>query len=240
MARSPWVPAWPCTAVFFDAGSVCHSICRGIGSPSGCSWVSRSRAFSPRGSRIALLPLGVDSGLPLGAGVAHALRTLGLDGAGSAQLLRTVHVLTAACFWAVIPFTRLRHMIVAPFAILFAARPLGSVRAEGEGRSPSWALRMQLDACSACGRCDQACPPAREGGALSPMRLALEQRRRPETPDVSLEALEACTACGACEEACPVGISHMARIALLRPDRLGIGSPPGARSTPVGDPNGIA
>jgi len=83
--------------------------------------------------------------------------------------------------------------------------------------------RAETLACVSCGLCDAACPAARSGKGLSPMRLTLA--RASET--------EACTACYACETACPLSIRKVERVVAVRRHALlegGSASPAQARA----------
>lgn len=172
--------------------------------------------FLMEGARLALLPAGVQPELWLGHAIARAIDGLGLTGAATYEALRAAHIASALALFAAIPFTRLRHVLAAPLSILVNASRSGSQPAiDVAGRLP-WPLRLQLEACSACARCDVACPPAQAGHPLSPMRLLLAQRGDPAARSIPAEVLDACTSCGDCEQACPIGIEHRVRIDALR------------------------
>ncbi len=107
----------------------------------------------------------------------------------------------------------------------------------------SWKQLLELDSCTKCGRCHEACPARSSGTPLSPRDLVLDLRehadsahgaRLPFDPrrarpldggprDGSLaggvvpaETLWACTTCLACVEVCPVGIEHVPLIVGMR------------------------
>ena len=107
----------------------------------------------------------------------------------------------------------------------------------------SWKQLLELDSCTKCGRCHEACPARSSGTPLSPRDLVLALRehadsahgaRLPFDPrrarpldggprDGSLaggvvpaETLWACTTCLACVEVCPVGIEHVPLIVGMR------------------------
>jgi ferredoxin len=172
--------------------------------------------FLMEGARLALVPAGAQPELWLGHACARGIAWLGLAGAETYFAVRVAHITAAVALFAAIPFTRLRHVLAAPLSILLTARATRAMRAfDASGRLP-WQLRLQLAACSGCARCDAACPPARAGHPLSPMRLLLAQRRDPAAREIPAEVLDACTSCGACEERCPIGIAHLVRIEALR------------------------
>jgi len=173
------------------------------------------------GARVALQPSSNESIQLTAHAAAWGLQALGWESARLFVPLQLVHVTLAACLYAAIPLTRLRHLVVAPLAILFTLRPQGTNQARlAGGLDLSWAQRLQLDACSGCGRCDVACPPAEEGADLSPMSFLLEQRTDQRAPGTAGGILAHCTQCGACEEACPIGISHLDRFEGLREHRI--------------------
>lgn len=187
--------------------------------------------FLAEGARLALVP-GSEPTLLVGRAVAGALVSLDLEGPRMLAALRTAHVGTVAALLGALPFTRLRHAILAPLSVLLTARAPGAPTARALADGLSWALRLQLDACSGCGRCDVACPRTGRAG-LSPMRLLFAQRADPSAPGIPDAALDACTSCGECEMACPIGIAHVERIEILRRARV---SPP-ARSSGLGASN---
>lgn len=153
--------------------------------------------------------------LPMASWLAAGFRSLEIQGATTLLVLQTLHAALVASLLAILPFTRLRHSLVAPLMILFALRKPDPAGEAGL----SWAQRMQLDACSACGRCDVACLERSGGKGLSPMNLLLEQRHDVSAHGVSDLTLLHCTQCSECEAACPIGISHRPRIDLLRRKR---------------------
>lgn len=159
--------------------------------------------------------------LPVASWLAAGFRSLEIQGATMLLVLQTLHAALFASLLAILPFTRIRHSLVAPLMVLFALRESDPAGEAGL----SWAQRMQLDACSACGRCDVACLERSGGRGLSPMALLLEQRHDVSARGVSDLTLLHCTQCSECEAACPIGISHRPRIDLLRRER---GLEPGA------------
>ena len=97
---------------------------------------------------------------------------------------------------------------------------------------------LQLDACTKCGKCHEACPAAASGYPLSPRDLILDLREQAEgtfgvraalgveplfASDANLlgnpirpETVWSCMQCMACVEICPVGIEHVPIINNLR------------------------
>jgi len=190
---------------------------------------------------------------PIGYVGGKALADAGLGGAsaGTAHFaLWWVHGVVALSFVASVPFTKAVHMLVAPVS-LAARDPLvgrrltavreGAATAEiGYGVVTDVAMRhlVDLDACTKCGRCHEACPAAASGLPLSPRDLVLDLREAAEGAlgarralglapvydgsaplvgnAVSAEAVWSCMTCMACVEICPVGIEHVPIINELR------------------------
>src|SRR5205814_60552 len=97
---------------------------------------------------------------------------------------------------------------------------------------------LQLDACTKCGQCPEACPATNSGYPLSPRDLILDLREVAEgslglrrdlrvpplhDPGASIlgdpirpETLWSCMQCMACVEICPVGIEHVPIINQMR------------------------
>ncbi len=125
-----------------------------------------------------------------------------------------------------IPYGRLEK----PFDIDVLTQPDAVPPALGAAntRTFTWYDRVQLDACTICGRCTSACPAWSTDKPLDPMRVildlreAMEKEAKGETlhvplPDfVGYEELWACTTCMACMEECPVSIRHVPFIVELR------------------------
>jgi len=215
---------------------------------------------------------------------APALRALGHGGYWAHVLLvltflvllphgKHFHVLTAApnvFFGDLGPPGRLRPL--APTAEALGAlvdraaeladphqAPLGIARIEH--LAPK--ARLDLFACTECGRCSARCPATLTGRALSPKAVIVALRgqlrawpvtaaRAPSGLDlvpavISPDALWACTTCRACEEECPVTIEVVDKLVGLRrhlltvrgepvPPELG---PPLAALERTGNPYGL-
>jgi Fe-S oxidoreductase/nitrate reductase gamma subunit len=147
------------------------------------------------------------------------------------------------------PYSKLLHMVTASANIYWRSldpkgaivKPIDLETAETFGvRSIdqfSWKSLLDLDACTECGRCQDACPAYATGKPLSPKKLVLDLRghlreQGPKILDgavkvapeglpivdnvISEETLWACTNCRACMEACPVFIDHVPKILDLR------------------------
>jgi Fe-S oxidoreductase len=160
------------------------------------------------------------------------------------------HMVFIFAFLAYIPYSaKLFHMISAPMnAFLRDLKPKGVLepiadfeQAESFGASQlqdfSWKQLLDLDACTACGRCQAQCPAYNSGKPLSPKEVILDLRHymheMAATPVsgtgmdstesrqmvggvIRDETLWACTTCGACVQECPVMIEHIDTIVDMR------------------------
>lgn len=178
-------------------------------------------------------------------------RGLGIDASGhysevgvASQPARFAHVLCISSFFALIPYTKLFHVIAAPVSIFLAnhetqgvppapfdlrAEDELSVARRGVGLGArrvgdlSIARLASVDACTTCGRCQDVCPAYATGKPLSPMKLVQEvwtaARSGPETSlwsTVTADEVLSCTTCGACVAECPVAIDHVGLVTELR------------------------
>jgi len=153
---------------------------------------------------------------------------------------------------AVILNSKFAHLFLIPVNALFAKRrpagelPLVDLDAllESEDvdedfnigldttRDLTWKQRLDIDACVACGRCEEMCPPLQAGQALSPKKLILGMKGlafdRPEgeSADDGKEEIVGnafdekfvwyCLTCLACTQACPAYISHVDTLVEVR------------------------
>lgn len=156
------------------------------------------------------------------------------------------HCILALAFVALIPFTKAKH-IVTTMASLSLRDPQSSSRLPmadlesdkiGYDSITDFSSKhlLQLDACTKCGRCHEACPATATDYPLSPRDLVLslrelaaeklESRSLPAGDDlhalgdgpnqIRSETLWACRTCSACVEICPVGIEHVPMIVEMR------------------------
>jgi len=130
------------------------------------------------------------------------------------------HTLLSLSFIAVIPFTKLFHVLGAPAGIYFQGSGKAAVLDVEEGAGEfDLGDSIFFDACMRCGRCVEACPSTGAGEPFAPrdfvqaMRHGLWQAHFPwgdirflsrgEESKVD-ERIWYCTTCRACLEVCPV------------------------------------
>jgi Fe-S oxidoreductase/nitrate reductase gamma subunit len=142
--------------------------------------------------------------------------------------------------------SRLQHIVISPLNVFFrslgpkgALVPIDLEKAETFGTSAveqyTWKQLMDLDACTRCGRCQDACPAYASGKALSPKKVVQDLKSHLQQvypvpfsgkaieprPDMICEAITEpviwdCTTCGACMEACPIYIEQVPKIVEMR------------------------
>ncbi|MCX7885983.1 MAG: heterodisulfide reductase-related iron-sulfur binding cluster [Verrucomicrobiae bacterium] len=138
-----------------------------------------------------------------------------------------VHALLAFVFIALVPHSKIFHMVSSALSIWF--RNLGSPGTFPPGADATgvakitdftWRQLLQFDACTWCGRCQDECPAHASGQPLSPKNVILQlqahQLGKRSGELVSAAELWACTTCRACEEVCPVFIEQPRAIVELR------------------------
>ncbi|MCB4809718.1 4Fe-4S dicluster domain-containing protein [Methylovorus menthalis] len=186
---------------------------------------------------------------PVGAVMAHAMQSVGLSPEG-AGLVRSglwwFHGLLALTFIALIPYSKIKHIVTAPTSLMLrdplAGRRLPKVPEEQASAGYQyitdfkWKELLHLDACTKCGRCHEACPANAVGAPLSPRDVILSLREfanhslnaatLPEKAEldvhgkapgqVFMETLWSCRTCLACVEICPVAVEHVPIIVQMR------------------------
>ncbi|MDA1067086.1 MAG: (Fe-S)-binding protein [Verrucomicrobia bacterium] len=150
------------------------------------------------------------------------------------------HLVLVFAFMAWAPYTKMLHPLTSALNI-YAANlgPVGGSlktidfdTAESFGvnqlKQFTWKDLLDLDACTECGRCTDACPANTVGKKLSPRDIILDLRgwlHKGTNGDFSLigstDALQSdrlfeCTSCAACVEACPVSIEQLPKIVDMR------------------------
>ena len=203
--------------------------------------------------RIAADPEPFEVWSPVGYALGNGFRSIGLDGdtAGAARIVDWwVHGVVALFFVSSIPFTKAVHMLVGPAGVGLRdpspgprLEPLPAEAAPdevgyGQITDLAWPHLVQLDACTKCGKCHEACPATGSGYPLSPRDLVLDLREVAEGSiglraslgigptyaegdsvlgnPIRPETLWSCMQCMACVEICPVGIEHVPIITQLR------------------------
>jgi len=131
-----------------------------------------------------------------------------------------IHTLFCLSFIALIPYTKLFHIVGAPAGIYFqsAAEPTLLGLEEGAGDF-DLGDAIFFDGCMRCGRCVAACPSAGAGEPFTPRDFVQSMRRalwREHSPVGDIRVLSRneetkvdenfwyCTTCRACLEVCPV------------------------------------
>ena len=156
------------------------------------------------------------------------------------------HLFLVTLTIATLPVGTLLHILTGPVNIFFSKldRPAGQlspIPQTGKGepiyasnlRGFTWKQLLDADACTECGRCQDACPAFTSGKSLSPKQVILGLRtalrkdgasllnKEKEAPylagnTISEDVLWSCTTCGACVCECPVLIEHVDAIVDMR------------------------
>lgn len=185
---------------------------------------------------------------PVGTATAYVMMGLGLGPEGGGDLrmgLWWFHGVLALAFVALIPYTKVKHIFTTMGSLMARdpevkrRMPMADVDQEHIGFSKltdfSDKYLLNLDACTKCGKCHEACPANAGGYPLSPRDLVLSLREmgndtlsRAKMPDgpievigngvnmIRPETLWACRTCAACVEICPVGVEHLPMIVEMR------------------------
>ena len=156
------------------------------------------------------------------------------------------HLLTVALTLILLPVGTLLHTLTGPLNAFFSKldRTQGQLAPIPENesgeqlyaenlRNLSWKQLLDGDACTECGRCQDACPAHASGKPLSPKKfmLSLREALRLDGPAllsgngnmpvligerIKEDVLWSCTTCGACVHECPVLIEHIDTIVDMR------------------------
>ncbi|MCJ7702546.1 MAG: heterodisulfide reductase-related iron-sulfur binding cluster [Anaerolineales bacterium] len=152
------------------------------------------------------------------------------------------HIGLAVILTASLPFTKLRHLVMAPLNIILRPRraigaiqkieDINEVEVLGTSHINEFLPQQLLsfEACLDCGRCEEVCPATIAGMAYSPRTLIQSLRGffanelispngngHSELDEGSIqEDLWGCTTCGACLTRCPVLINPPEQIIELR------------------------
>ena len=186
--------------------------------------------FVLEGVRIAM-----DSPADLDYSPAGWLVSRAFTGFGDLDALRMglwwAHGLVALTLVAAIPYTKATHMLQG-FLSLAARDPMAGKRlrpAPADQPAGYATLEdflpvhlLQIDACTRCGKCHEACPALATGKPLSPRDVVLDLRDVLRAGDmtaqspIAAETIWSCMQCNACVEVCPVGIEQAPIINQLR------------------------
>jgi len=183
---------------------------------------------------------------PVGAALGGLFgATLSQDGIAALRAANWwLHGFAALAFIVALPWWKARH-ILAVLGSLAARDPLALRRLPRQAEDAaavgvatiadlSWKDMLDLDACTKCGRCHDACPARASGYPLSPRDLILDLRVHNDVAQgkpqagvdligavtgsgvIDPETLWSCRTCGACQEICPVGVEHPVKIVQMR------------------------
>jgi len=189
--------------------------------------------WTPAGWALAQVWLGLELSVPVMTQVHLAMWLL--------------HAGLVALVMVTLPAGSLVHVLTAPLNVFFSrlnsppGRLAPAFQRDGTPgvatlRDFTWTQLMAGDACTECGRCQDACPAHASGLPLSPKKLILAVRNelashapkllvrsqgRTQVPAFTGVAVEhtaawACTTCRACVAECPVLIEHVDTIVDLR------------------------
>ena len=195
--------------------------------------------FIIEGARMAVTEVGSPLALwsPVGLVFAKGLGSVGEPGLLALHKLTWwFHFFLVIGFFALIPFTKFRHILTTSANYLFTDRgPTGKLvtldledeEAEKFGatevRDLSWKDIYDGDACTLCKRCQDRCPAWATDKPLSPMKVvnqitetAFANPEEELIEKIGKDVLWACTTCRACQEICPAAIEHVPKIIDLR------------------------
>ncbi len=144
-----------------------------------------------------------------------------------------------AIIYSGLAFSKLQHVVVSPLNVFFRSlgpvgvpAPIDIEKAEseplgvGDVKDFTWKQLLDLDACTNCGRCQDACPAWATGKPLSPRKVVQDLKvhmakaahngsnQSDSAPALIGEApseaeIWSCTTCGACQQTCPVYVEDI-------------------------------
>jgi Fe-S oxidoreductase/nitrate reductase gamma subunit len=179
---------------------------------------------------------------PIGDLVANLFQFLGLTSSQAALLHGYFfwgHVTLGLTFVASIPFTKLRHLVMAPLNIALRDRRKDGVLEKIENIEEAEILGvgnvgefkpsqlLSFDACVRCGRCEEVCPASISGMDYSP-RAFIQSLREAAFSElvqtngklhsdligsaITEQTPWVCTTCGACLTGCPAFVNPVDEI----------------------------
>ena len=195
--------------------------------------------FVIEGARMAVTELGTELSYwsPVGLLFAKAMTGIGESGLRTLHAwLWWLHLLLALGFIAMLPFTKLRHILTTSANYIFADHgPKGGLvtidmeneEAESFGAAKlgdlTWKDVFDSDACTFCKRCQDRCPAYATDKPLSPMKMINQLQEiafgNPEanlTETVGKDEIWSCTTCLACQDICPAVIEHVPKFVDMR------------------------
>jgi Fe-S oxidoreductase len=185
---------------------------------------------------------------PASSALAGFFGLFGLHGASArpvAEFFYWTHVVAILGFLAYIPTSKHLHIFVGIPNVFFRDLSPKGALPKADLSKPSigikdveqlgWKQKLDLYACTECGRCQAVCPAHAAGQPLSPKLLIMDLRdalldeegigghrkggdsHRALLGGSILDAtLWACTTCRACMEVCPLHIEHVPKIVDMR------------------------
>jgi Fe-S oxidoreductase/nitrate reductase gamma subunit len=183
---------------------------------------------------------------PVGNWVAFIMTATGFpvqEAATAHDTLVYIHVILALTLVALIPFTKMRHLVNTPLNILVRPRRktgelmkienIETTEQLGVGKVSEFAPQQLLsfDACVRCGRCEEACPANLSKMPYSPRDLVQQLRKtmvgglvtgemKPDAEIMGVAMTEEfpwyCTTCGACVVKCPAFVNPVDEVIDLR------------------------
>lgn len=183
---------------------------------------------------------------PIGNALANFWRSLGMTPETAANLHAYMfwsHATLGLTLLASIPFTKLRHLAMIPFNVIFhPLRSYGTIEkienieeaetlGAGKAQDFSSTQLLSFEACVSCGRCEEACPANFSGMPYSPRVLIQDLRKATLVAlksangkiqeeilgsSISEETPWYCTTCGACTVKCPAFVNPVDQVIDLR------------------------
>lgn len=145
-----------------------------------------------------------------------------------------LHVVTTCLLIAIIPYSNLLHTVTIPIATLVtdtndnpnamrSIEDLETIMTENKLDTTQlgitqidhidWKTHLELNTCTECGRCQDACPAYQTGKKLSPKQLIIglkalqkSNNKSASTTKIFDDSIWDCTTCASCSEQCPTNL----------------------------------